>query len=32
MSQKKYYDKLAHDFAESISEIIDQMGYLTKPK
>lgn len=29
MSQKKYYDKLAHDFAESISEIIDQMGYLT---
>ncbi len=32
MSQKKFYDKLAHDFAERISEIIDQMGYLTKPK
>lgn len=32
MSQKEFYDKLAHDFAERISEIIDQMGYLTKPK
>lgn len=29
MNKKKYFDKLAQDFAERISEIIDHMGNLT---
>ena len=29
MKQKDYYDKLANDFAEQISEIVDNLGNLS---